>query len=153
MKHLNAALERLAAPSTTDLYYGGTMPGANDQFDVGWMKSDLSIMRGYLDQVERDGGQLFYQNTQVLRELSARAMRLAQYMEKFLQRDRPVQAVRRSAGDVVPYERLRQKQQEVYCAECGLPVYEDASPGVWLHEDPNDDADHVAIPDKDYGSL
>ena len=38
----------------------------------------------------------------------------------------------------------------IVCRECGEPIKEDLSPGVWLHDtdDGHDrDADHVAIPD------
>lgn len=42
-----------------------------------------------------------------------------------------------------------------FCIECGEEVFEDESPGVWLHADTDEmngrdiDAMHVAIPDTD----
>lgn len=42
-----------------------------------------------------------------------------------------------------------------FCYECGSEVYEDESPGVWLHADTEEmngrdiDAHHVAIPDEE----
>lgn len=37
------------------------------------------------------------------------------------------------------------------CVECGEEIHEDESYGVWLHESAEEDEDHVAVPEENYG--
>jgi len=62
---------------------------------------------------------------------------------------------------LVPEHAARQENYETLCRDCGGPIFEDASPGVWLHANPAEgefddgtdgydlDRDHSARPDED----
>ena len=62
---------------------------------------------------------------------------------------------------LVPEHTLRQEEHETLCADCDGPIFEDASPGVWLHANPAGgeyddgtdgydlDRDHSARPELD----